>query len=848
MSLLPAASKVAQHDHLVQFYEDDTALIPSVVEFLDGALAAGGWAIVLATKVHRDLIRVKLTDQSSRSQILMLDAEETLERISEPGGVSERQFRNVIGGLLDAATPGPVHAYGELVALLAASGRHEEAIRLEQFWNKLAAEREFKLFCGYPFACFAGTEHAGVFRNICDAHSHVLPPPMADVSALDVAVLQQKAISLDAETRQRRGAERRLQEHLIEFAEFVENAAEGLHQVAKDGTILWANRAELELLGYQKDEYVGSHIAAFHADRPVIEDILRRLSSGETLRNYPARLLCKDGGIKHVLIQSNGRFENGELLYTRCFTRDMTERVALEQVERERNDLLREAPVATALLMGPEHRFELANDQYKAMVGRSDLEGKTYLEAFPELRHTQASSMLDHTFASGEPYVVKEYRMMLDRDGKGQLEECFFHFNLQPVRKRTGEVQGLMAVAVDVTDLVAARRVEEAARSEREDLLQKLEVAASAKDEFLAMLGHELRNPLAPIVTALELMKRRGDLKTSKEQDIIHRQVRHLIRLVDDLMDVSRIARGKVTLRKDTLELGSVLSKAVEMVTLLMEQRGHRLQADYPDTGMLWHGDPVRIAQVVSNLLTNAARYTPPGGQIHLTATRDGDAAVITVTDNGQGIPADVLPRIFDLFYQGARNGHIGQGGLGVGLALVKSLVTAHGGTVQAHSDGPGLGSTFTVRLSLVLEAQKHLPSAGLPDEPLPDGPSRKILIVDDNEDAADLLADVLRESGHEVRVAYEPATALTVASAFGPEVALLDVGLPVMDGYALAAQLRSELGDTFPLQIYSLTGFGQPSDREKSAAAGLAGHFVKPVEADRVLAAIAGMGKVLDH
>lgn len=482
---------------------------------------------------------------------------------------------------------------------------------------------------------------------------------------------------------------------------------------------------------------------------------------------------------------------------------------------------------------------KLANALYKAMVGRADLEGKTYLEAFPELNGSEALKALDHAFSTGEAYAAQEHRVLLDRTGSGHLEECFFRFNLQHVTRGTGRVQGLMAVAVDVTDLVVAKRQAESSKLERQVLLAELEIAASAKDEFLAMLGHELRNPLAPILTALELMKRRGDLTTSKEQGIIHRQVRHLIRLVDDLMDVSRITRGTVSLREETVELGTVLSKAVEMVGLLMEQCGHTLETHIPASEMRWRGDPVRLAQVVSNLLTIAARYTPAGGRVSLSAHSDGNTAVITVTDNGQRIAEDVLPRVFDLLFQGTRNVHRAEGGLGVGLALVKSLVAAHGGTVHAHSDGPGLGSTFTVRVHLASPAQEQTEPAAHPANN--HGPSRKILIVDDNEDAANLLADLMRRSGDDVRVAYESATALALVNTFRPEVALLDVGLPVMDGYELAAQIRQELGPASP-KIYSLTGFGQPVDRERSVAEGLEGHFVKPVEVSRVLSAIANL------
>jgi CheY-like chemotaxis protein/nitrogen-specific signal transduction histidine kinase len=395
-----------------------------------------------------------------------------------------------------------------------------------------------------------------------------------------------------------------------------------------------------------------------------------------------------------------------------------------------------------------------------------------------------------------------------------------------------------MVIAVDVTDLVVARRGQERASAEREALLQELERASRTKDEFLAVLGHELRNPLAPIVTALELMKRRGDLKTSREQDTIQRQVQHLIRLVDDLMDVSRVTRGKLTLRQETVQLASVLAKAVEMVSVLMEQRQHTLNVVYPDEPLLWHGDPARLAQVISNLLTNAARYTPVGGLVQLKARQQEDGVVISVTDNGRGIDAHALPQVFDLFYQGAQTIERAAGGLGVGLALVKSLVAAHHGTVEARSAGPGQGSEFTVRLPLPSHEGLNPVAPKAPALSQVASHRRRVLIVDDNQDAADLLGALFREHGHDARVAYDPATALMLVPSFKPEVAFLDIGLPVMDGYELAGLLRKELGEAAPLKIFSLTGFGQPADREKSMHAGMDGHFVKPVEADQVLQA----------
>lgn len=816
------STPTGRQGHLVQFYQNDEELVSAATKFLSGALVAGGCAIVLATKMHRDLMSSRLAARFPDARIVMLDAHDTLARIRTGREIDEALFRRVICDVLDSAGSRPIRIFGELVALLTEAGLYGEAVAIEGFWNDLARHRNFELFCGYPVSAFKATEQMASLQQVCREHTDFVGSEGAGSPNTGETILN--------------GIYKNPLDHLLELAEFVENGAECLHQVAFDGTIIWANKAELELLGYTFGEYVGRNITEFHVDPQVINDILTRLTAGETLRNYEARIWTKSREIKHVLIQSSARFENEKLLYTRCFSRDVSERVALQQIERERDALLREAPVATALLMGPEHRFQLANDLYQTMVGRKGLEGKTYREAFPELAADPVLDALDHAFVTGEPFFAKEHRMLLDRTGSGQLEECFFRFNLQPITRGTGKVQGLMAVAVDVTDLVTATRRADATKREREALLAELEIAANAKDQFLAMLGHELRNPLAPIVTALELMKRRGELTTSKEQGIIHRQVRHLIRLVDDLMDVSRITRGKVSLREETVELGSVLAKAVEMVNLLIEQRGHRLHTDFPSVGLLSRGDPVRLAQIVSNLLTNAARYTPPGGTIELKAYSEDGCAVIVVSDNGQGIAPEVLPHVFDLFFQGARNLQQAEGGLGVGLALVKSLVGAHGGTVHAHSDGPKSGSTFTVRIRLAPMLVTVEPSQSI--SAVPDGPPRKILIVDDNEDAANLLADLLRLSGHEVRVAYEPASALALISSFRPTAALIDLDLPVIDGYELAAQIRRELGEASP-HMYTLTGFGQPGDFERSASEGLAGHFVKPVEAAHVLAAL---------
>jgi signal transduction histidine kinase/CheY-like chemotaxis protein len=392
------------------------------------------------------------------------------------------------------------------------------------------------------------------------------------------------------------------------------------------------------------------------------------------------------------------------------------------------------------------------------------------------------------------------------------------------------------------TELKHRNQLEEALRAARSEA----EASIQAKDEFLAMLGHELRNPLSPILTALELMKLRGDGDASREYQVIDRQTRHLVRLVDDLLDVSRITRGKVELRKQPVDLRDVLAKAIEIASPLLEQRRHHYQVTAPPRGMRLLADEARISQVIANLLTNAAKYTDPGGHISVAARHEGGQVVIEVTDDGMGIPADLLPRVFDLFVQGRQPTDRAIGGLGIGLALVRNLVQMHDGEVQAHSRGPGAGSTFTVRLPALDHTEEKTVSVLPPPAPqrLMNGKSKRILVVDDNEDALEMMKEMLWSAGHEVRGATSGPSALEVVKDFQPDIAILDIGLPAMDGYELAARLRAALGAQTPL-LMALTGYGQESDRARSRAAGFSLHLVKPLEASVLLQFVEAPGRL---
>lgn len=386
-----------------------------------------------------------------------------------------------------------------------------------------------------------------------------------------------------------------------------------------------------------------------------------------------------------------------------------------------------------------------------------------------------------------------------------------------------------LALARDLADraanAVTNARLFRAAEQARSEAV----LANRAKDDFLAILGHELRNPLAPIVTALELMEQRGGTDNQRERRVIERQVKHVVRLVDDLLDVARIVRGGVTLSREPVLVEDVVDKAIELASPLLQERQHTLERSVPP-GLTLVADAVRLTQVLTNLLTNAAKYTEPRGRIQIRVEADSSSVSFRIADNGMGIAPEMLPRVFDLFVQAPQAIDRAQGGLGLGLTIVQSLVRLFGGTVRAHSNGAGQGSEFIVNLPNQIPAGAQKPPAERPSTAPGAGLRARILVVDDNQDALEMLVEALGILGHEAHGAADVNAALELAQRVRPDLALLDIGLPVMDGYELGRQLKS-LPGLEGIKLVALTGYGQSSDREKSTAAGFAAHLVKPVE-----------------
>lgn len=564
-------------------------------------------------------------------------------------------------------------------------------------------------------------------------------------------------------------------------------------------------------------------IATVHPDdlpgvrRAIGEGIAR---GGPYSREYRVRGL--DGTYRWI--QANGRVEHapdGTPIRFPGVLLEVGQRRALEAERDRATQLLRafvDAVPGVVYAKDRDGRMLVANHGVTELLGKSPEEylGKTDLESLD--RKDQAAA------------VMATDRRIMDSGTAEALEEevsfpdgrrAIWLSTKAPFRDGDGRVIGLIGSSIDITA--------------RKDAEQALIETGRRRNEFLAMLGHELRNPLAPIVTALKLMELKGSDAFLRERTIIARQATHLSRLVDDLLDVSRFLRGKIEIRREPTDVVAVVHHALESVADLIGQYGHTVTAELPDR-LVVSGDPTRLTQLVVNLLTNAAKYTPPGGRIGVTVTSDAGHVEVRLTDNGIGMRPEFLRQVFEPFTQAPQSIDRKPGGLGLGLSIVRIIAAAHDGTVTAHSAGEGRGSTFVVRLALAAAE-----TAGAP-EPAVDATTRstrrRVLVVDDNLDAADSLAAALELSGHDTHVAYDAPTALAAAERFRPDVALLDLGLPGIDGFELATRLR-RMPPLERIYIVAVSGYGQASDRARTRDAGFDAHFTKPVALDALLDAI---------
>jgi len=481
--------------------------------------------------------------------------------------------------------------------------------------------------------------------------------------------------------------------------------------------------------------------------------------------------------------------------------------------------LFQKAPSFMAVLRGPEHVFELANGAMTELMGPREYVGKPVREAVPELIEQGFVDVLDHVYRTGEPGVFYGKAARFERF-PGVFSDRVLNFIYQPMSDGKGEVEGIFIEGNDVTDQYTAQR------QHHEQMLSE----ARHKDEFLAMLAHELRNPLAPITSAAYLLGlgRRDEAEIIKASGIIQRQSAHMSSLIDDLLDVSRVTNGLVSLDFFPVAMNEVIEEALEQTRPLIAMRRHHLDIDVPSDGVFVSGDRKRLVQTLANLLTNAAKYTPEGGKLALGMTLDARHVEVRISDNGIGMTSEVQKNVFGLFTQAERTPDRAQGGLGIGLALVKSIVELHHGSVSVHSAGLGRGSTLTIRLPRALGVSAH-PST-TPAAAAAAAARKHVLVVDDNIDAAELLAMVMREAGHQVAVEHGSIAALERVRESAPDACVLDIGMPNIDGNQLARELRL-LPATRDALLVAITGYGTRHDRETALASGFDHYFVKPVD-----------------
>ncbi len=498
---------------------------------------------------------------------------------------------------------------------------------------------------------------------------------------------------------------------------------------------------------------------------------------------------------------------------------DVTQRRLAQDAAAHNAEFLRVVADASSVLIAYldlDRRYRFVNRGYAEAFGFPDSGalGKTHAELCGEQAYELIQRPLDCAFA-GQP-VSDEIPLHLPELGERHLLA-----NYRPDLDEAGQVRGVVLALSDITERVKAEIA--------------LREADRRKDEFLATLAHELRNPLAPIMNAVQLLGA-DPAGRDNARTIIDRQVRHMARLVDDLLDVSRITLGRINLRRERTEVAVVIGHAVEASRPLIESSGHTFNLHLPEAPLEVEVDVLRLSQAVLNLLNNAAKYTPGGGRIDLTVSRAGSEVLITVSDTGVGIPGSMLPRIFEMFAQVDRSLESTQGGLGIGLTLAGRLVGLHGGSLSAHSEGPGRGSRFEIRIPLAAAAPGARPMAA-PAAPRGLPQPRRVLVVDDNIDAAESLSLLLQADGHQTELAHDGLTAVAATKRFAPDIVLLDIGLPGLNGYEAAMRMRLHDPEGGRPTLVALTGWGQQQDRERAAEAGFDLHMTKPVDPAVIMA-----------
>ncbi len=819
--------------------------------------------------------------------MLLLDARETLAQFMVDGRPDRARFFRVLDEAMVRATRGRqgvrVRAYGEMVDLLWRDGEKTAALALEELWNEAGREYSFSLLCAYVMANFYKGGDGASFADVCSMHSHVLPPQTAPdvdelgappVVDLEMSRMRQRVRALERELEQCREVEKALRESASEqrhatrdgllaaearFHHLVDAVTDyAIFMLDATGHVATWNPGAKRTKGYDAEEILGKHFSVFYtpedrlAGKPDrILEVLRREGRFED-EGWRVR---KDGSRFWASVVITAlRDAKGEVTGFAKVTRDLTRRreaeerdraLASEQLaraaaEEERSRLLKliqQVPAIINLLRGPDLVVEFAHPNTVKRLGGRDIQGKPLLLAIPEFRDQPYYGRLRRVYETGEPFEQRAAPVQLEIDGR--MTETYWHSVYLPMRDASGAIDGVMTFDLDVTESVRAHRA--------------LEQASRAKDEFLATMSHELRTPLNAILGWSAILRRNGgvpldEAKVARGLQVIERNARAQERLVGDLLDMSRIISGKLRLSLQRTEISAVIHAAADVVRPAAEAKGVQLLVDLdPDVGACV-GDPDRLQQVIWNLLANAVRYTPRDGCVILSGERGPSGIGIRVHDTGAGIRPEHLPFVFDRFRQVDSSTTRRHGGLGLGLAIVRHLVEAHGGSVEATSEGEGRGATFTVTLpiraletaSVHGEPREGYEGVGSSGGALATRPDLlqdiRVLVVEDDSDSLEVVVEALHSVGAEVTAATSAAEALEARGPF--DVIVSDIGMPDMDGYSFMRRIRSrDAGADVP--ALALTAYARDVDAERALRAGYQAHFAKPLDARKLVDAV---------
>lgn len=673
--------------HTVQFYDDAPFLFEQLLGTVGAALAGGKTFVALAAPEHLSWLADGLAARgfdleriTAQGRYAACDANELLGQFMVDDQVAADRFFTVVGGIIDQAAasavsaPGPeprVAVFGELVALLCASGRPDAAITLEHLWNDLAASRDFSLICAYPMTAFAQPEDAEALATICAAHHHVIPAesyttlPDDAARAMDIVAMQQKAAALDVASRERERAHQALLQRKTELKDFIERVPVALHQIDADGIIVWANQAEPALLGYNLEEYVGRRVADVHVDPSVSEGILERLRRGEAVQDQPARLWCKDGSVRQVLISSMPASDSN--LFN-CVTLDMTvQQIATETTARlaaivDSSD----DAIVGKLLDGTVTSWNRAAEQLFGWRAE-EMVGSSISRIVPPERRDDLASILAR-LGRGEKIDHHE-TVRMRADGR-RIEVSV---SISPIYDQQGTIIGVAKIARDISERRAAER---------------------RRQELLEVVAHDLRTPLTTVLGYAQLLQRRlGDDVALKA---IATQASRMGRLLADVLETARLEAGRQHLRRAPFDLGELARESALHGDALLDSAGVRVVL--PPEPIIGEWDSDRVSQILDNLLDNARKYAPNSETV-IEVSRVGDEAWLAVRDQGPGIALADRGRVFERFYQGG-SGEKPAAGVGLGLFISRALAEMHGGRLWVESE-PGQGSVFTLALPL---------------------------------------------------------------------------------------------------------------------------------------------------